>query len=119
MRRYPFLLFFFLCAICPSSEAFSLFPKAARVSDSRRLYVWTASKCPSEPSQNIVPLLIPIVMALGADAISALVSAATAPISAGAAADKAGYQVTTTMPQFYLRVVKKTGADGNSIFSVI
>lgn len=119
MRRYRFLLFVFLGAISLSSEAFSLFPKAARVSDSRRLYVWTVNTCPSEPKQNLAPLLIPIVMALGADAISALVSSATAPISAGASADKSGYQVTTTMPQFYLRVRKTKDEDGKLTFSVI
>ena len=86
--------------ICLPTMGCSLLPHAASVSDPPTLYVWPESRCPSL-NVNAGALAVAGENLLGGDLIGAAVGAIASSLTAAAAADKAGYQVSSNSATFY------------------
>ncbi len=91
-----------VCALacCMMAAGCSLLPHAASASDPPTLYVWPEPLCPSG-NQHGGELVTATQNLLGGDLIGAAVGVLASSLTAAAAADKAGYQVSSTRSIYY------------------
>ncbi len=94
----------------------ALFPKTPSVVDPTSLYVWPASSCPST-GLHVGVLGTSIGTILGTDAVGTFVGVLAAALNSAAAADKNGYQISTTSAVFY-DYVRPASTAINAIYSV-
>lgn len=104
-----------IVAIAAWLSACNTLPKLQSVADPTSLYVWPQTTCPSQTAHAGV--LGAVGLQLGTDVISGLVGVLASALNNAAAADKQGYQMTTSSAVFYDYVQYDPGSKSYSLAS--